>query len=438
MAAVPVPPDESELISKLLALATTLLQTPDGTVLRAQLERGSSVRTNILKSVDRAYIAFVHALLRQYSKNPKSDPATRVRTILIQQRIAPYLEPDKRAGTAADPGWQAAGAGALGAIESFEQQIASVLWSVRNLAQVDTQAEYALAPDNRRQIQRRISDGTDAVRSPDPHAEHNRLADIHTALGQGLDRALSETIDCIAHIKTAQLALHQADNTSEIIAFRQILFDCMDELIQGQACLAGHLRSADSRARELRLLHDQPGSEAGQPHDPTLTDALTGIPNRAALLHRLRAETGRAQRYGMPLALAILDPDRLNDIGSFAGAAAADEVVRCYAQDILANFRAYDMVARYNHDGEFAVLLPNTGREQAVSALHKARHRVSGTYYQHRGRRLSAPTFSSGLTWYLSGERPEDLLQRASQALRRAKSSGTNRIETALPETISC
>ncbi len=418
MTAVPALPDESEIIRTLLALASTLQQTPDGAVLHAQLEQGSNMRTNIRKSVDRAFMAFAYALLRQYSKNPLSDSATRVRTVLIQQRIVPYLDPGKNARTATDPGQTAVEAGAIGSIENFEQQIASVLWSVRNQEMSD-----------RRQMQRRTIGG---VTEPDHRTERNRLAEVHAALGQSLGRALSETIDFIAHIKTAQLALPQADNASEVVVLRQILFDCMDELIRDHGRLAGHLRTAESHAHELQSLCDRLEEETARPHDTTLTDKLTGIPNRAALLYRLRAETIRAQRYGIPLALAIVDPDRLNDIGSFAGAAAADEVVRCYARAILASFRAYDMVARCGNGGEFAVLLPNAGREQAVSALHKARHRVIGAYFEYQGKQMSAPTFSSGLAWYLPGEGPEELLQRAAMALRRAKSGGPNRIETAL------
>ncbi|MHB8345636.1 MAG: GGDEF domain-containing protein [Acidiferrobacterales bacterium] len=432
MAAVPLPPDDSELIRTLLALTSTLQHTPEGAVLHAQLERGNDTRQDILNSVDRAFIAFVHALLRQYSKNPRSDSATRVRAILIQQRIAPYLEPDHAAVTATGPGGTTA-AGAIGPEERFEQQIASVLWSTRKLAVNDARIGDAPASEDRRQVRRATRGGVPDI---DLQAERNRLAAVHTALAQNLERALSETFDFIAHIKTAQHALPQADNTSEIVALRQILFGCMEELVRDHNRLVGHLRAAESRTRELQTLYDRLGAESARPRDASLTDELTGIPNYAALLHRLKAETIRAQRYEIPLALAIVDPDRLDDIGSFAGAAAADEVLRCYARSVLGNFRAYDMVARCANGGEFAVLLPNTGREQAVSALHKARHRVSGTYFECRGKKMSAPTFSSGLAWYLPGEGPEELLHRAARALRRAKSGGTNRIETSLPEVL--
>ncbi|MDA8363127.1 MAG: GGDEF domain-containing protein [Gammaproteobacteria bacterium] len=388
-------------------------QTTDGAVLHAQLEQGNRLRADIRKAVDRAFIAFVHALLRRYSRNPGRDPATGVRAILILQRIVPYLGP-------APPE-------AAGSVKGLEQQVASILWSARNLAATGT--PNGRAPEGRSQMRQRTGDNGGG----DHEAGRSRLADLHAELGQNLDRALTEAIDFVAHTKTAQLALHQADDASEVAMHRHILSDCITELVHDLDRLTGYLRSAEGRARELRLLDSRFVEEAARQRDPTLTDELTGIPNRTALLHRLRAEAGRAQRYGIPLALAIIDPDRLDDIGDPADAAAAAEVVRCYAQEILANFRAYDMVARCGGDGEFAVLLPNAGREQAVAALRKAGLRVPTVSFKLRGRLLSAPTFSSGLAWYLPGECPEDLLQRAAQALRRAKSGGINRIETALP-----
>ncbi len=397
-------------------LANTLHQTADGIALQAQLEQGNSLRADIHRTVDRAFIAFVHALLSRYSKNPGKDPATGVRAVLILQRIIPYLE-----SAAPESGRSA------GSVENFEQQVASLLWSTRFLATGDVPGERPRADSDRRHVGRRTDDP--------PSPDSGRITEIQFGLRHSLERALSGAADSAAHLRTAQYALRQADSPAEVAVLRKILLDCADELVGDLDRVAEDLRLAEDGAREMRSLTGPFENTITAHQDPELTDALTGIPNRAALLHRLRAEAGRAQRHSIPLALAIIDPDRLDEAGSYAGPAAAAKVVCCYAREILASFRGYDMVARWGEDGEFAVLLPNTGHEQAVSALRKAHHRVSAASFRHRGRLLSVPTFSSGLAWYLPGECPEDLLQRAAQALRRAKSTGINRIETSLPDT---
>ncbi len=434
MAAGPSRPDQSELIRKVLVLAHTLQSTPDGKMLCDQLERGSRERAAIHGSVERAFIAFAHTLLHQYIKNPKSDPATRVRAILLQQRIGPYLDSGNASPATGDPDHRSAGAESPWSTPAFEQHVASVLWSVRSSAQQRPGTDSTSGPDRRRTT---VAPGkAHTVSGNDLEVMHDNIRNLHTSLGQDIARALADTIDFIAHIKTAQLALLHTGDSQDIEVIRKILVENSNELMRGQASLIQYLRAADRHLHELQSLNQGVRAENLELRRIGLTDELTGIPNRTAFLKRLKTETGRAQRHGYPLALAIVDPDRFGDIGANGGGGAADEVVRCYAREILSTFRAYDMVARYGK-GEFALLLPNTGREQAVSALHKAQLRVAGTYYKYSGRRLMAPTFSSGLAWYRSGDTPIALLQRAGRALRRAKSTGTNRIETALPELAS-
>ncbi len=434
MAAGPSRPDQSELIRKVLVLANTLRNTLDGKTLCDQLERGGRERAAIHGSIDSAFIAFAHTLLHQYIKNPKSDPATRVRAILIQQRIGPYLESGNAPALGKDARHGIARADSPWTTPEFEQHVASVLWSVRNPAQRRPGTDSANGPDRRRTDVAPVN--AETVYGNDLEVMHENIRKLHAGLGQEIARALADTVDFVAHIKTAQLALLQTRDSQDIEVIRKILVENSNELIRGQASIVQYLRAADRHLHELQSLNEGLQAENLDLRRAGLTDELTGIPNRTAFLKRLKAETGRAQRHGYPLALAIVDPDRCDDIGAKGGGEAANEVVSCYAREILSNFRAYDMVARYGK-GEFALLLPNTGREQAVLALHKAQLRVAGTYYRLSGRRLVAPTFSSGLAWYRSGDTPAALLQRAGRALHRAKSAGTNRIETALPEVVS-
>jgi diguanylate cyclase (GGDEF)-like protein len=160
----------------------------------------------------------------------------------------------------------------------------------------------------------------------------------------------------------------------------------------------------------------------------SLTDEFTGLPNRRAFMRRLDDEIGRSQRYATPLALVMIDLDGFKMVNDTRGHAAGDEVLRCYANDVLSVFRHHDMVARYGGE-EFSVLLPNTASEDAMSAMRKVQGRVASILCEYEGRKLTLPTFSAGLTLYVPGESPAALIERADRALYSAKRRGRNRVE---------
>ena len=95
----------------------------------------------------------------------------------------------------------------------------------------------------------------------------------------------------------------------------------------------------------------------------SLTDELTGLPNRRAFMRRMEDEVARVQRYGFPLSFALIDLDRFKSINDEFGHAAGAEVLRVYSRNIMTVFRHHDMVARY---GEFVRYRPAFDRATAV------------------------------------------------------------------------
>jgi diguanylate cyclase (GGDEF)-like protein len=163
-----------------------------------------------------------------------------------------------------------------------------------------------------------------------------------------------------------------------------------------------------------------------------MADELTGLPKREVFVKQLEAEIGRVKRYGFALAVAVIDVDNLESVNRRYGRAAGDAVLRCYAGQILAKFRTYDLVARYGGD-EFAVLFPNTQKDGAMHALEKARKTAASTFIQQDGKSIPLPSFSSVLTQYSPGEPASTLLERADQTLSQARLAGYNRMVVALP-----
>jgi diguanylate cyclase (GGDEF)-like protein len=227
-------------------------------------------------------------------------------------------------------------------------------------------------------------------------------------------------------------ALLQIDSVEEIDTFRQILIGGVEELLQGQAALAGSLNSTGDYLRIIESDSERLQDELHKARLMSLTDEFTGLPNRRAFMRRLEDEIGRAQRYDTPLSLAIVDLDEFKIINDTFGHVAGDQVLQCYAEHMLSTFRHHDLVARYGGE-EFAVLLPNTTLEGAQRALSKVQSRVAKNQCIHDGRALLLPTFSAGLALYFPGEQPVRFIEKADRALYRAKHLGRNRIEQEPP-----
>jgi diguanylate cyclase len=103
-------------------------------------------------------------------------------------------------------------------------------------------------------------------------------------------------------------------------------------------------------------------------------DALTALPNRRAFEERLPVELARAGRGRRPLALCLLDLDGFKGVNDRLGHPAGDEVLRAVGR-ILDESRVADDAFRIGGD-EFAILMPETSRENAVLAAQRIAERV--------------------------------------------------------------
>lgn len=85
-------------------------------------------------------------------------------------------------------------------------------------------------------------------------------------------------------------------------------------------------------------------------------DALTGLPNRALFMDRLRRVQAACSRSGPPFALLMLDLDGLKDVNDRLGHAAGDALLAEFAQRLRRTARGSDTPARLGGD-EFALIL---------------------------------------------------------------------------------
>jgi diguanylate cyclase (GGDEF)-like protein len=173
---------------------------------------------------------------------------------------------------------------------------------------------------------------------------------------------------------------------------------------------------------------------AGSMERAALTDALTGIHNRAGFTALARRRMARAQRTGVPLALMLVDIDYFKRINDTHGHAIGDEVLRYVVRRALRALRPEDLMGRWGGE-EFAVLLVGLTENQARAAAERLRRKVAKPMRLSRMQDLPV-TLSAGVahTPMLPGTTPprlSQLLRAADAALYRAKGSGRNNVQLA-------
>lgn len=155
-------------------------------------------------------------------------------------------------------------------------------------------------------------------------------------------------------------------------------------------------------------------------------DPLTGTPNRVAMLARLR-EQHQAVRHGArPATVALANLDHFQSVNDAHGILAGDKVLMAFAQHILAHLRSYDHVFRYG-GAEFLILVREADLETASGVLERLRAALGAI--GHRGKHGSFNVTVSLGAAPLDPEVPvETSIERARDALGRAKAAGRNRL----------
>ncbi len=196
------------------------------------------------------------------------------------------------------------------------------------------------------------------------------------------------------------------------------------EKLRHYAGLAGQLLKASGAQRRWREL--------------ALTDELSGLPNRRAMLQFLSDVLLRAERERFRVTILLFDIDDFKRYNDTCGHDAGDEIIRVVGRLIKKQCREHDVVGRYGGD-EFAVVFWDAEGPRVAGSRHPDDAMVLLRRFTEA---LSAQevaslkpfgpcqlTVSGGLASFpWDGKTAEALLARADQALMQAKREGKNRI----------
>ena len=196
------------------------------------------------------------------------------------------------------------------------------------------------------------------------------------------------------------------------------------ESAQGHRLDQEDLRLAENVAAHLELLMEQI-ELTDRLARQAMTDPLTGIANRRALIDRLWHVT-RDPRIDQA-AVLLVDCDGFKKLNDQHGHLFGDAVLQQVANHLAQVIRPSDLLARYAGD-EFAIVLAPIGLPEAVEVAERLRRAVARAPLLHEGIPVHL-TLSIGLAMYPDdGVTPDELIGAADDAMYRAKGRGGNRV----------
>jgi diguanylate cyclase (GGDEF)-like protein len=190
-----------------------------------------------------------------------------------------------------------------------------------------------------------------------------------------------------------------------------------DDDVEALSALAVQAGVAIENARLHRVVERQ-----------AVTDALTGLANRRQFYEVLGREYERAQRFGQPVSLILLDIDDFKQINDSRGHLAGDAVLHSVAATLSEVIREIDLAARYGGE-EFAVLLPQTGPEGAANLAERLRTEIAARSIRFGTEEITGVTASFGVAAGPVNDQTQiDLIASADAALYHAKREGKDRV----------
>jgi len=436
----------SPVLNKVLTLLGDLKRSPSGAIIHGHIEQMLSEMEHDHRRTEEAYASFLDMLMEACISLIPADSPLHTHLRLVQLRLTPPLSVselgvlNRSVEAIADELVQSSsfnGRDLAPALSPVIERFGGPAQSVATPAGQTPRPAHAspTQPEERRAVERPPAD--------DPVGGNESVADFkaNTAYRAHLDEKREEMqklqADFVAQmgeavaendrfgkLLTDTLAtLQQASSMEDLELHRGELVQALEGTINGHQALGDKFTRAQDYLSIIEDDNLQLSEELDRVRLLSLTDELTRLPNRRAFMRRLEDEVSRVQRHGYPLSLVIIDLDYFKRINDLRGHAAGDEVLRCYAEDVLSIFRHHDLVARYGGE-EFAALLPNTTFEGVLCALNKVRRRFDEVIQARGEEAVVLPTFSAGVAQFQAGETTNSLIERADSALYAAKRKG--------------
>ena len=156
-------------------------------------------------------------------------------------------------------------------------------------------------------------------------------------------------------------------------------------------------------------------------------DGLTELYNYRYLHQYLKMELEREKRYKRQLSLVMIDIDNFKNYNDQFGHLVGDLVLKKIAAIFRNATRGCDVLCRYGGE-EFAIILPETSKEEAVIVCERIRKSVeTAEMVDELGKPVGKVTVTLGLSSFpADADNKDDLIDNADRALYQGKEAGKN------------
>lgn len=251
----------------------------------------------------------------------------------------------------------------------------------------------------------------------------NRCGEIARTQLEPLDaRRRGDELDHLGHtIETMAEHLEQSHGENERV--RKALEKNKQELEQRVQQRTQELLDTNSKLREEIRERERIESVLQQ---TALTDYLTQLPNRRAMIQILDNEAARFERSAHPFSLVLLDIDHFKAINDSCGHDGGDEILVSIAETMRGWVREKDVLGRWGGE-EFLILLSDTTVDSATEQAERLRAAIEKQTFsiQNSTTRITA---SLGVAGYQKDTGIDNCIKNADIALYRAKEQGRNRV----------
>ncbi|WP_261842178.1 EAL domain-containing protein [Aliamphritea ceti] len=240
--------------------------------------------------------------------------------------------------------------------------------------------------------------------------------DINIRLKKGLERGYTFSVNA------SPINANKGEVRGALITFNDITEAEQKnaELHRAMDKLESSKKEITRQNKELRVLAT---------HDP-----LTGVLNRRSLFQGFEALLAEANQDDEELSCIMVDIDHFKLVNDNFGHTVGDEVIKLLARVLSEHSRAHDLVGRYGGE-EFCIVLPEADVKIGITIAERIRLAIEESRDENIPGNLRI-TASFGVASLAGGaETPQELVEKADNALYVAKNNGRNRVVPWTPES---